>query len=592
MLRSLLVGISLVCVLMLSSVLASPQDEYLQIYLMIQEAEKLESTNQQAGAKSKYEASMKKLEGLQQGSPQWEPVIVRYRINYCKDKLDKLKDVITEQPVVTSGTDAAPSDTAPSTSAQGNPSTISAPTPAATAPSSNAVVNSTPAATPTPVAYTQPTDGKDETTVLRARVKELETELTETKKQLAAAVADASELRARQQILEKQIAALKQGPTDARLNDLLEENRKLKEQMNAARQQVANATPQELAALQAKLDKTQNELTAALNQNVVLQKASDEVRKQLEDAQNKLTSNQSQANQAEPLAKENKMLRDIVERAMKNEARRDAAKRLALDEIASLKIEAASLKTQIDLLSSPVLDLSQDEKSMLKISNPDLVIDASTNNISASLGNSGTNAPASASRGGDYSSKPRVPQEFRDAAEKASKLFAERKFDEAAAQYQLILNAYPDSLYALSNLGVIRFQQQNYPEAEKHLKEAVRLSPQDAFSHSILGIVLYQEGKYDDAIQILTRAIALDPSDPKTHNYLGISASQKGWQEAAEQECRKAIELDERYGDAHFNLAVIYATQKPPAKELARRHYNRAMELGVPRDEQLEQLMK
>ena len=104
--------------------------------------------------------------------------------------------------------------------------------------------------------------------------------------------------------------------------------------------------------------------------------------------------------------------------------------------------------------------------------------------------------------------------------------------------------------------------------------------------------MLYQQGKFDEAVQVLSRASALDPNDPKTRNYLGISASQKGWQEAAEQECRKAIELDPQYGDAHFNLAVIYATQKPPAKELSKRHYNRALELGVPRDSQLEALFQ
>lgn len=150
---------------------------------------------------------------------------------------------------------------------------------------------------------------------------------------------------------------------------------------------------------------------------------------------------------------------------------------------------------------------------------------------------------------------------------------------------------YPQSIYALSNLGVVRFQQQKYPEAEKALREAIRVAPSDAFSHSVLGIALVQQEKYDDAIQILSRAVALDPSDAKTRNYLGISSSRKGLQEAAEQECRKAIELDEGYGDAHFNLAVIYATQTPPAKELAKRHYGRALELGVPKDSELEKLI-
>ena len=53
-----------------------------------------------------------------------------------------------------------------------------------------------------------------------------------------------------------------------------------------------------------------------------------------------------------------------------------------------------------------------------------------------------------------------------------------------------------------------------------------------------------------------------------------------------------AIALDPNYADAQFNLAVIYATQQPPNKELARKFYKRATELGAEPDQSLEQLIK
>ncbi|MEZ0299396.1 MAG: tetratricopeptide repeat protein, partial [Candidatus Methylacidiphilales bacterium] len=95
-----------------------------------------------------------------------------------------------------------------------------------------------------------------------------------------------------------------------------------------------------------------------------------------------------------------------------------------------------------------------------------------------------------------------------------------------------------------------------------------------------------------EAVASLTRAAALNPNNAQTHNYLGIACSQKGWQEAAEQECRKAIQLDANYGDAHFNLAVIYASQKPSNKESARKHYQIAIGLGVPKDPKLEKMLQ
>ena len=76
------------------------------------------------------------------------------------------------------------------------------------------------------------------------------------------------------------------------------------------------------------------------------------------------------------------------------------------------------------------------------------------------------------------------------------------------------------------------------------------------------------------------------------HNYLGITASQKGWQEAAEKEMLAAIEENPNYADAHFNLAVIYSSSEPPAKELARRHYEKALALGAQPDPTLDKLLR
>jgi Tfp pilus assembly protein PilF len=53
-----------------------------------------------------------------------------------------------------------------------------------------------------------------------------------------------------------------------------------------------------------------------------------------------------------------------------------------------------------------------------------------------------------------------------------------------------------------------------------------------------------------------------------------------------------AISVDPKYADAHFNLAVVLATNDPPDKESAGKYYQQARELGAERDESLEQLIK
>jgi Flp pilus assembly protein TadD len=202
----------------------------------------------------------------------------------------------------------------------------------------------------------------------------------------------------------------------------------------------------------------------------------------------------------------------------------------------------------------------------------------------------GANAPQE-SDPTQYSTKARLPDDMRETAQDAADLFKNQKYDESAAKYQSIIEKYPESLYAWSNLGVVRFQQGKYDDALKALQQAVKLSPTDAFSYSNLGIVYYQLNQYENAIDALNSAKALDPNDAKTHNYLGCAESQKGWQEVAEKEFRKAIEIDPNFGDAHFNLALVYATSKPPSLELARREYNRALELGIAKDARLEKLL-
>lgn len=611
----------------LSPVHAGPQEDYLQIYLLIQEAEKLESDGQAASAAARYDEAQKRLQQLPEG---WEEGIVKYRIKYCRDKIAKLKDA----------KDANPGATPP-------PSNASAPT---------ATTRETPPATPAQIAP----PSSEEINKLKEEIGRLKTELASTKQQLTSALDEAKDLRAKLESAQQQLAAAKSQNTEQKMADLLSENASLKDKLTKAEAQVKTLQTggpdgeTSVPMLQAQLKKVQGLLAAQQEANAAFEKTTADLKQQLEAAQKSLAEARQQiasAQNPDAYRRENEILRGIITRQLQEQARRDVAKKIAQEQLDSLKINSEMLRQQIDILGSPVVVLSEEERALLLKPNADL---NTGNTVTAPLTpptktvtvatTTSTPAPApapaptpaptpaapqpapsvatapapetpaatppatipnaseqfapaptatnSAPESDDYRSKPRIPNDIRALAQQASDLFAQKRYDDAAAVYQKMIDKYPESLYAWSNLGVVRFQQQNFPEAQKALQQAVRLSPTDAFSHSILGIVYYSLGKYDDAVSTLTRAKALEPNDAKTHNYLGIACSQKGWQEAAEQELRKAIEIDPQYGDAHFNLAVIYATQKPPAKELARRHYKLAQDLGIPKDPQLEKLLQ
>lgn len=186
---------------------------------------------------------------------------------------------------------------------------------------------------------------------------------------------------------------------------------------------------------------------------------------------------------------------------------------------------------------------------------------------------------------------PEVPAELKPLVDEARQLFSQKKFEEAAAKYREILKRDPENLFGLSNLAVIRFQQERLEEAEHLLNRAIQIAPDDAYSHATIGIIYFKQERTDDAIEELTRALKLNPGNVEAHNYLGIACWKKGWRSAAEQELRRAIELRPDYPDAHYNLAVIYASQKPPFLGLAKFHYRKTLDLGRPRDPNLEKTL-
>ncbi|CAF0689520.1 tetratricopeptide repeat protein [Candidatus Methylacidithermus pantelleriae] len=699
----------------------SPQDQFLQIYFSLQEAERLERKGELSTARAQYEDALKKLQALKHRYPEWEPSIVTFRYRYCQEKLRKLEERLAQG--------AQGNSPADNTGAGGG--AASEPTPlteeiltlrarvrhleeelrdanaraAAAAAGQSSELPRLQAEVSQLHKELEETRGKLASSVaeasrlrreleeqkakasgdsrvvqelsnkvqqlekdlaearsklassqadaaqlrqelaavkggkpapagdsvlaheLKSRISDLEKELAETKGQLANALADASRLRGQLDATQKELAALQSGAED-RLAKLLEENRTLKAQLADAETKIkslqSDHSGEVVLALKQELQRVHEQAELLERQNRQFQADTESLRSQLEMAQKRLLDSERQlvnAPNAESLRKENEILRSIINRQLQEQARREATKRLALEELARLKVQSQALEQHIEILASPLVQLSPEEVKLLrepratslsyeaplppkeavgdaeegkegKVPGTPPVADSGSGSAASETSSSSGVAENTQSSQGSGGSAADLPQAGKRAAEEASALFAQGKYDQAEAIYRQLVHDYPNSLFAWSNLGVVLYQMRRYGEAEKALQEAIRLNPDDAFSYSVLGIVYYQMGRYDDAIATLTQAIVLDPNDAKTRNYLGIACTKKGWQEAAEKELRRAVELDPNYADAQFNLAVVYATEKPPARELARRHYQAALQLGLPKDPQLEKFLE
>ena len=195
--------------------------------------------------------------------------------------------------------------------------------------------------------------------------------------------------------------------------------------------------------------------------------------------------------------------------------------------------------------------------------------------------------PALSSGGG-----AKLPASVKPLADQAKKAFDSEKFAEAERLYDKTLQVAPNNVYLLSNRAVVQYRMGKFKQSEETFKKALAIAPEDAFCWSTIGIVYYQEEKFDDAVSALTKSLAINPRNPTAHNYLGITAAQKGWQEAAQKELESAVQLDPKYGDAWYNLAITLATKQPPDKAEAKKAYQKALELGIPKEQTMEDLLK
>jgi tetratricopeptide (TPR) repeat protein len=419
------------------------------------------------------------------------------------------------------------------------------------------------------------------------------------------------------------------GDPQARVQVLVAENSNLQKKLAVAENTVREIgadrpkKARELQAVKDQLEKLRTQLVQSQDANQESEKIIADLRAQLDEASGDLATaklNGATPEETNRLVKENQMLRAIVVRERQEEARREQAKKLMLAEFDKLKIKSDVLDQQIHLLAEPITKLSPEELALLKA--PVVTIsDTVPGTIKASLTMAKPAAPLTISNatgaeksqtppneassldsaanaegnsiGPEISTtfKPAVPPALLPLAREAKENFDQGKFKRAEKLYQEILTKSPNNLYSLSNLGVVLFRNGKLKAAELTLKKAIAVAPGDEFTHTTLGIVYYQQNKFDDALSELTKSLAINPKSATAHNYLGITASQKGWQEAAEKEMLEAIADNPEYADAHFNLAVVYSTAQPPAKELARRHYEKALALGAQPDPTLDRLL-
>ncbi len=574
-------------------------DQYIIIYTLTQQADSLDSSGQLQQALAQYVQLQDELQKFQKNYPDWNPRIVSFRLNYLAEKIAEVtaKLSVVLQSGALPGTVPAPPapGAAPSTSAADLEAQLGA-------------------------LHEQVQQLQADNTTLQAKLKEAlgAQPAAVDPRELARARETIRSLMKENDLLKVSLARGKAGTTvggaGAELDALklaelalVEANQKLAEQTARASKlarenqallagtEARAASREENALLNkhhadlipavpdaAEAARLNAELAGARKQIAALQSAADVGFLEKAALENRVRQLQIAAVNSAPVAPpasqtENEArIRALTQErddllAKLGEANQKLYGRRKQDAVARINVltdEVNALRARLAVDEAQVIPYTPEELALFK-----------------------QPAPQLANRNAEKKSVKELPGGAAHLAAEAQHYFSARQFDKAEDDYQKILQRDENNGLVLANLATIEMEQGKLEDADKHISAAVAQSPNDAYNLSILGYLRFRQEKYDDALDALSRAAKLDPRNPEIENYLGVTLGHKGLRAQAETALRKAIQLDPNYGPAHNNLAVIYINQLPPLVELARWHYQKALDAGQPHNPDLEKML-
>lgn len=115
--------------------------------------------------------------------------------------------------------------------------------------------------------------------------------------------------------------------------------------------------------------------------------------------------------------------------------------------------------------------------------------------------------------------------------------------DDARANYEKALSLDPKMVKARVNLAMLTAESGEPDSARMALDEIVRQYPTDSTALTDLGLIYFNQKDYDTAVKYYTRAIAADPRNAEAHYNLGVAFAQTGLLLEALREWRIVLEL-------------------------------------------------
>ena len=150
------------------------------------------------------------------------------------------------------------------------------------------------------------------------------------------------------------------------------------------------------------------------------------------------------------------------------------------------------------------------------------------------------------------------------------------KNEQAQSCFQNVLLRDSENTDARVQLGIIAFENRNWPTAEKYLKGALAISPGDPEARYYVGMIEVNKGNLDAAIKQFGELKSLVMNDARVYYGLGLAYSRKkGEARRAIDAFTAAVGIDEKHSEARWELAKLL--ESTGDKELAYKEYKKIL---------------
>ena len=418
------------------------------------------------------------------------------------------------------------------------------------------------------------------------RVAELTSTLDQTRLELEKVTLERDTLKQENEQLHAIVDLNSPEKTKALLDQNLTLDQKLKEALNRVQELESrmeaegderSVLAQQLEAARKEADRLREDMTGLYDENMAYRNRVSTLTERLNNLEAELEAQAAKPTVDPALAEENQVLREVVAKQKRTLNIQAEGRKLLIETYKQMKNADAETVNALQRL--------EDE------SNPDLT-DAERRVVDTIKGAEDGQKPSVNidEQAAQAARAVRAGLETEALATLAQKAFSKKRYTAAEQLYRTLVDAEPDNVPGLVNLGTILLYRNRCEESVEYLERARRLSPNLAVPYYLAALSYYRLDRMDEARRLFARTIELDPANAESFFYLANIEGLREEHDRALKHYAAAIKLKPAIADAHYNMARIFAEAKKIPD--AARAYDRAIHYGAEPDPEFEDYLR